>query len=92
MFGRRERCPILNLLRQPGAGWALLTTVYLSSAIVSVYLALTMSVWWPLILITGSVLGATLCVTAAFRSARKPKTIHQDEWPAPEETRQDLFR
>ena len=79
MFGRQGHCPVFNLLRQPGAGWLLLTTAYLSSAVVSVYLLLTMSVWWPLIIITGSVLGATLCIAAAFRSARKPKPVRYEE-------------
>ncbi|MFL6140365.1 MAG: hypothetical protein ACJ72N_00655 [Labedaea sp.] len=94
MFGRRAHHPILDLLRQPGAGWLLLATAYLSSAIVSVYLALNMSVWWPLALVAGSLVGAALCVTAAIRNARQPKPVRYEE-PAddlPRATPQRLSR
>src|SRR5262245_54177580 len=70
MPGLRWHCPILALLRQPGAGWLLLATTYLAAAVLSVYLALSMSVWWPLVLVVCCLVAATACAITAARRAR----------------------
>jgi hypothetical protein len=73
MFGRRWHCPIFALLRQPGAGWMLLAAVYVTAAVLSVYLAVTMAVWWPVILVSACLVAATACAVAARRAERVPK-------------------
>jgi hypothetical protein len=70
MPGRRTRCPLLALIRQPGAGWMLVAMLYLTAAVLSVLLALSMNVWWPLALVAGSLVGGCACVTAALRARR----------------------
>jgi hypothetical protein len=68
MPSQRWHCPLLALLRQPGAGWLLLTTAYLTAAVLSVFLAVSMSVWWPLVLVVGSLVAAGGCLMAALHA------------------------
>jgi hypothetical protein len=51
----------------------LLAAVYVTAAVLSVYLAVTMFVWWPVILVSACLLAAVACVLAARRAERVPK-------------------
>lgn len=66
--------------RRAGTGWSrrpsvwwVLAGLYLVAALLSLLLAAAMTSWWPLVLVTGSVVAAAGCVTAG-RGSRVGRT------------------
>src|SRR3954447_18319978 len=56
--------------RRPTVVWWVLTGLYLVAAVLSLQLAAAMISWWPLVLVTGSVVAAAACVLAARARGR----------------------
>jgi len=70
MLRHRPHQPILSRLGRPGIGWVTLTVIYLAAAVLSLFLAISMSVWWPLVLAAVSLTASAGCVVAAIGSRR----------------------
>ena len=53
---------MLRTLCQPCVGWLLLAVLYLTAAVLSVFLTVATHDWWPLLLAVASMLASTRCV------------------------------
>ena len=70
MLRRRPHQPILGWFGLPRIGWVALAVVYLISAMLSLFLQISMSVWWPLVLAVVSAAASAGCLAAAIGSRR----------------------
>jgi hypothetical protein len=56
------------MLKHPGVGWTLLAMLYVAAAVLTVFLALAMSDWWPLLLALVLLVMAGGCVMIGLGS------------------------
>jgi len=66
MLHHRPHQSILGRLGLSRIGWVWLAVVYLASAVLSLFLAVSMSVWWPLVLAVVSATASAGCMVAAI--------------------------
>ncbi|HEV2783682.1 MAG TPA: hypothetical protein VGX25_30210 [Actinophytocola sp.] len=59
---------MLYWVRQPVVVWLLLAVLYLTSAILSILLAVAMTEWWPLLITLASMIAAGTCAMTALDS------------------------
>jgi hypothetical protein len=61
MLQRRPRHVVFSTLWRPLVGWSVVAALYLTAAVLGVFLATAMAHWWPLLLTTACTLAAAAC-------------------------------
>jgi hypothetical protein len=66
MLQRRPRHVGFSTLWRPMLGWSVVAALYLTAAVLGVFLAAAMAHWWPLLLTTACTLAAATCTLIGF--------------------------
>jgi zinc transporter ZupT len=66
MLQHRPRHVVFSTLWRPLLGWSVVAGLYLTGAVLGVFLATAMAHWWPLLLTIACTLAAAACALVAL--------------------------